>query len=118
MWHMFNSSCMTWESSHTYKIWDYYKQNTDLFTVKYHLGMDSFLSYEKEAMDLPIHHFPKYTFYSFLWGVDYNDNFKKSDCEDYIEADHKDVIDKIPVVLLNGPTTLEDYQQFKQYYAV
>jgi len=118
MWHMFNSSCMTWQPGYIHDIWDYYEYNIDMFTLRYHLGMDSFLSYEQKNIGCSIDFFPKHTFYSFLWGVDYDDNFRKSDCEDYIEKDHKDVTDVIPIVLLNGPTTFDDYQQFKQYYAV
>lgn len=105
--HMFNSSCMTWRSPHTRKIWHHFNKDVEFYTLKYYWGMDSFLSYEQENMEATIHFFPERKFYSHLYGVTYTG---KSEV-----FDPKKVTD-IPVVLLNGKTTLNDYERYKPFY--
>lgn len=116
--HMFNSSCMTWNTNkRTLNVWEHYIQDPERYTFLYEMGMDPFLSYEQNNIGVRINFFPRYTFYSHLSGVSFNDNLEKSgDGDIYIEADHRDVIELIPIVLLNGPTTHDQYESFSKFY--
>ena len=118
--HPFNSSCMVWEKSEkTIAIWDHIIKDPEMFMSKYHWGMDSFLFYEKEAIGVDIKYFPARKFYSHMFGIDHSEN-KIHDpvLGGYRPSKFINVVDKIPVVLLNGPTTKKDYESYKQYYAV
>jgi len=82
----------------------------------YHWGMDSFLFYEKESIGIDIRYFPERKFCSHLYGVDYNENASRGTAGVYRFSQWANDIKKIPIVLLNGPTTQEDYKSFKKYY--
>jgi len=118
--HPFNSSCMIWESTpKTNHIWNYFINDPEKYMSTYHWGMDSFLFYEKEAIDITIKYFPSRKFYSHMFGVDFSENIIHDPiAKGYRPSKFIDVVKKIPVVLLNGPTTYQDYQSYQQYYAV
>lgn len=118
--HPFNSSCMTWQTPHTRPIWEHLITDPEFFMNKYHWGMDSFLSYEKENIGVQIEHFPERKFYSFLYGVDHFENTVfEPQTHAYRPSKFVEVIKKIPIVLLNGPTTIEDYnKEYKRHYGV
>lgn len=115
--HMFNSSCMTWRSPHTRPLWEHFIKDVEFYTMKYHWGMDCFLSYEKENAGVNIHFFPERIFYSFLYGIDYeeekwsHETFGTSFTIIYPRS-----TDSIPIVLFNGNTKPHHYERFKQYY--
>ena len=118
--HPFNSSCMTWQSPQTRPLWDHLMSDPEMFMNKYHWGMDSFMFYEKDKISVEIGYFPHRRFYSYLYGVDNAEN-KIHDpvSEGYRPSKFIDIVKSIPVVLLNGPTTHEDYMRvFKRHYSV
>lgn len=117
--HPFNSSCMTWKTKNVQKIWDYVIRDPEHFMTKYRWGMDSFLFYEKESIGVNIQYFPCRKFYSALFGIDIAENLIYDPIElAYRESKLKHVADKIPIVLLNGPTTPDHYNHlFKKYHA-
>ena len=79
--------------------------------------MDSFLFYEKESIGIDIQYFPPRKFYSHKFGVDYNENKIHDPVhQGYRPSKFVDIIKKIPVALLNGPTTEKDYNSYRQYY--
>ena len=115
--HMFNSSCMTWKSPHTRKIWEHFNGDIEWFSLRYHLGMDSFLSYEEKNIGTKIHFFPSRKFYSYLYGIDYAEETWSDETYGMpFTLKFPKSIESIPVVLLNGDTTESDYRRFKQYY--
>lgn len=118
--HPFNSSCMIWDTSpKTTSIWNHLLQDPEMFMCKYYWGMDSFLFYEKEQIGIDIQYFPVRKFYSHLYGVDFSENaIHEPITKGYRPSKFVDVIQKIPVVLLNGPTTKKDYESYKQFYTV
>ena len=115
--HPFNSSCMIWEpSSRMNCIWEHLMKDPEKYMSMYHWGMDSFLFYEKESIGIDIKYFPERKFYSHLYGVDDNENALRGPAEVYRFSLWANDIEKIPIVLLNGPTTQGDYKSFKKYY--
>lgn len=116
--HPFNSSCMTWRNHDVKKLWDHVCKDPEFFQTKYHWGMDSFMYYEKEQAGVNIGYFPPRQFYSFMYGVDYSENFLHDpELEGYRPSMWKEVTKKIPVVLFNGPTRPESYERtFKKFY--
>lgn len=118
--HPFNSSCMVWETSpKTISIWDHLMCDPEMFMCKYYWGMDSFLYYEKEKIGIDVGYFPIRKFYSHMYGVDFSENvIHEPITMAYRPSKFIDVVKNIPIVLLNGPTTRDQYEQYKQYYAV
>jgi hypothetical protein len=114
--HMFNSSCMTWESPNTRALWEHLMQDPEMFMTKYSWGMDSFLSYESPKIPYDIQYFPPLKFYSFLYGVNFKENFKYDPDGSYKPSKFTMIADSIPIVLLNGPTQPEDYKHFRRFY--
>lgn len=116
--HMFNSSCMTWKSPHTRKIWDHFIKDPEYFTIKYHWGMDSFLSYEQENMGIDIHFFPEREFMSLIHGgVDYHeqDYYMRHYQMNHVKA-RPEIFEKVSIMLLNGDVTQIHYKHHKQFY--
>lgn len=116
--HPFNSSCMTWSNSAPYNLWEHVKKDPEFFMTKYRWGMDSFLFYEKQNAGINIGYFPSRKFYSYLLGVDIAENSLYEPVTlSYRESKLRHITNHIPVVLLNGPTTPEQYSYvFKQHY--
>jgi hypothetical protein len=116
--HPFNSSCMLWEPARTKHVWEYLMQDPERFMNKYHWGMDSFLFYEKESIPIEIGYFTNRKFYSYLYGIDYEENVLHDPItKGYRPSKFVETAKKIPIVLLNGPTTMEDYNRvYKRYY--
>jgi hypothetical protein len=117
--HPFNSSCMLWQAPRTRAIWEYLMKDPEMFMNKYHWGMDSFMFYEKENINVNIGYFPVRKFYSFLYGVDYEENVLYDPvAKGYRPSKFVEIANTIPVVLLNGPTTIDDYQRvYQKHYA-
>lgn len=117
-YHNFNSSCMTWESDYTENVWEHFLSNMDVFRYKYWSGMDSFLYWERQNFNTPVYTFPKNTFYSFYYGVDYFKNKQLCKSEKFDPKMFKHITEKIPVILFNGPTTYNQYKQnFNEFYS-
>ena len=120
LWHhLYNSSCMTWRSPENQKVWEHYEKNKEFFLLKYHGGMDSFLSYEQKQIKTKIHNFPntEECFYSHIYGRIFHES------ELALEVYQKTAFlcwperfEKIPIVLLNGFTTKKDYETYRKYY--
>ena len=116
--HMLNSSCMTWESPHTRCLWDHFIKDSEQYTLRYHWGMDCFLSYEHSSVGTQLHMFPERKFMSHLYGVDYFENIAciiKHGIP--FVSRYRNASRNIPVVLLNGDTSVEDYEKYSKYYA-
>ena len=124
--HQFNSSCMTWESPYTRCLWERFIGDPEYYTTLYPVGMDSFMSYEHKAANTNIHFFPERQFYSQDGGLDYWENIaswskQRKNSRPYMNYDlyaPPDIIDKVPIVLLNGPYTHKYYKKFKKFYEV
>lgn len=118
--HPFNSSCMVWESPQTRGLWEHFIKNPEFFMNKYHWGMDSFMFYEMNNAGVRIDYFPYRKFYSFMFGVDYAENLLHDPLDPaYRESKFLGAIQKIPVVLFNGPVDESHYWKFYQkYYGV
>jgi len=116
--HPFNSSCMTWKTKNVRKIWDFIAKDPEYFMTKYRWGMDSFMFYEKHNIGVDIQYFPCRKFYSALYGVDVAENAIHDPTElAYRESKLRHIAQQIPIVLLNGPSTPEQYDIFfKKYY--
>lgn len=116
--HPFNSSCMTWSDNTPQKLWEHVKKDPEFFMTKYRWGMDSFLFYEKQNAGVNIEHFPSRKFYSYIFGVDITENSLYDPTEfSYRESKLRHITDHIPVILLNGPTTPEQYTYvFNKHY--
>lgn len=119
--HMFNSSCMTWESPHTRCIWERFIADPEYYTLAFPLGMDSFMRYEHKNAGTNIHFFPERLFWSHNDGVDHYEReatwFKNPNASFYqYEKEYGREVGKMPIVLLNGENTMENYQQYKKYY--
>jgi hypothetical protein len=115
--HMFNSSCMTWTSPNTRCLWEHLQKDPEMFMAKYYWGMDSYMSYEHQSAGTNIHYFPALKFYSYLYGLDINVQLQCDPIEGaWAPSRFKHITDNIPFILLNGPTTVRDYQKFKQFY--
>ena len=117
--HPFNSSCMVWRSPRTRPLWEHVMKDPEKFMNKYHWGMDSFMFYEKESASVDIGFFPHRKFYSYMYGVDYEENVLYDPIQrGYRPSKFVEVVKNIPVVLLNGPTTIEDYiRTYNKHYA-
>jgi len=117
--HPFNSSCMTWQENKPQKIWEFVSKDPESYMNKYRWGMDSFLFYEKENINVNIGYFPTRKFYSFLYGVDFEENALYDPVQKaYRESKFVETVKKIPVILFNGPTLPEHYiHHFQKYYA-
>ena len=117
--HPFNSSCMTWSSPNTRSIWNHVSEDPEKFMAKYYWGMDSFMFYEKDNINVDIQYFPHRQFYSFMYGVDFEENHIHDPIHNgYRPSKFVDIVKKIPVVLFNGPTKPEDYlKMFDEFYA-
>jgi hypothetical protein len=117
--HMLNSSCMVWKTNNLQKIWNYFIKDPEFFSLKYHYGMDSFLSYECENIGIDLAFFPERIFMSHEYGgIDFHEQeyyFAKHN-KNYIRV-HPHVRKQISIVLLNGPNTDRLYPLFKQYYS-
>lgn len=116
--HPFNSSCMTWRTKSVQKIWEFVIKDPEHFMTKYRWGMDSFMFYEKENISVDIQYFPPRKFYSVLYGVDVSENMVYDPIEfAYKESKFRDIVEHIPVALLNGPTTPNQYARlFNKHY--
>jgi hypothetical protein len=115
--HPFNSSCMTWRSPLARPIWDHFIKDPEKFMTKYYWGMDSFMFYEHHSAGSSTEYFPAMKFYSHMYGVDHNMNEQHDPVDfGYRPSKFIEIVKKIPVVLLNGPTTPRDYQSYSDYY--
>lgn len=116
--HPYNSSCMRWNKGEMQSIWRLFIQNPEYYMNKYHWGMDSFMFYEHKNAGVKIGYFPHRKFYSFLYGVDYAENIIHDPIlHGYKPSRFVDVVDKIPVVLLNGPVNNTEYlKMYKKIY--
>jgi hypothetical protein len=117
-YHMINSSCMTWKRGYTTKIWEHFIRDPEHYTLKYFFGMDSFLSYEADAMGINLHVFPERIFMSWIHGgIDFHEQRYFS--EKYHVNFHRkcpEVLDKVCIILLNGTDTHKHYEGFEKYY--
>jgi hypothetical protein len=121
--HQLNSSCMIWESAQTQNIWKRFIENVDYHTLAFHHGMDSFLNYESAKSGVNLSFFPERNFWSHEYGVDHYERLnmlRKNPGAGRHAFEKKNwaEIDKIPIVLLNGPNTFHYYEQYKKYYEV
>ncbi len=116
--HTFNSSCMTWSGNSPQKIWEFVNKDIEFFITKYRWGMDSFLFYEKQNINVDITHFLPRKFYSYLYGVDIAENLLIDPIKlSYYQSKLRHIAENIPVVLFNGPTTPKQYTDiFNKYY--
>jgi hypothetical protein len=116
--HMLNSSCMVWKNNNTQKIWNHFIKDPEFFSLKYHWGMDCFLSYESENIGINLITFPERIFMSHQYGdIDLHEQLY------YFEEYGKrftemqpHIRDQISILLLNGPNTDEHYALFKKFY--
>lgn len=121
--HNLNSSCMTWKRSiHTYAIWNHYIENKQRIEQTFHMGMDPFLYYEfliNKNSPAPVSTFPHGLFMSHLWGVDVNINRKVEGSRNgkYASEDVLLYRKNFPVILLNGPTTERDQNDYDSIYS-
>lgn len=116
--HPFNSSCMVWDSPRTRPFWEHLMKDPEMFMNKFRWGMDSFMFYEKESAFVDVGYFPPRKFYSYMYGVDYEENILHDPDKAFRPSKFVEVVKKIPVILLNGPTTIEDYQRvYTKHYA-
>lgn len=121
--HQLNSSCMIWESPNTRCIWEHFIKNSDYFTLAFPLGMDSFLNYETTNAGSKIAFFPERSFWSHDYGVDHYERkaiLRKNKHASYFafEEQNRSAVDRIPIVLLNGPNTAQIYKHYREFYEV
>jgi len=116
--HMFNSSCMLWEAPYTRNIWEHFIKDPELYTLIYHWGMDSFLSYEHEKIKSKIHFFPERIFMSLQYGgIDFHEQqYYLNKYNKNFGSMHPHIKNNISIVLLNGDDTENQYPNFKIYY--
>lgn len=116
--HPFNSSCMTWSNNSPQRLWEHVEKDPEFFMTKYRWGMDSFMFYEKQNASVDITYFPSRKFYSYIFGVDVAENSISDPVHSrYFESRLRHIADDIPVVLLNGPTTQQQYIHiFNKHY--
>ena len=74
--------------------------------------------YEKHNANINVEYFPPRKFYSFIFGVDIAENSLYDPTTlSYRESKLRYITDHVPIVLLNGPTTPEQYKYvFKKHY--
>lgn len=110
--HNINSSCMVWFAGTQTHIWNHFMNNSDYFMLVYHWGMDSYLFYEHNVRG----NLPRDQFYSHYYGVDETVMIEYANEKRVVNMlKLKHITDPIPIVLLNGPTTSDDYKLFDRF---
>lgn len=111
--HNINSSCMIWRPGNTTHIWEHFISDADRFMTVYHWGMDSYMFYEHNIRGT----LPTDQFYSHYYGVDEKYMMEVINDQNVVEMRKlKHITDPIPIVLMNGPTTDRDYDQYRKYF--
>lgn len=119
--HTYNSSCMTWKKGIPKYIWSHYDNNAELFQTQYYMGMDAFLFYEFGKQG-NIGTFPLGLFHTFMFRFDVRlritEQNKTYEQYEELEQFNSDLTSKFPILLLNGPTTYDDYKMLVDRFYV
>jgi hypothetical protein len=119
--HTYNSSCITWKKGVPEHIWSFYKNDIERFQIQYHVGMDAFLFYEMRERGY-VDTFPLGLFHTFMFKFDVrlritDQNKTKEQYNQLLEFNNS-LTSKFPVLLLNGPTTNQDYEALSNHFYV